>query len=140
MVRICKVCNTEKDLQTGFVKTGKGGYYKHTCKECIKPSQFARNLKAKYKMTLDQFNAMFAAQGSQCLLCKTPESERWCVDHDHNCCPTKGGYIKTCGECVRGILCNDCNLGLGNFKDNPDALLEAYAYLMGSKVKAGVKA
>jgi len=42
---------------------------------------------------------------------------RLAVDHDH-----KNGE-------VRGLLCHRCNVGLGNFQDNPELLLKAYKYL-----------
>jgi Recombination endonuclease VII. len=48
------------------------------------------------------------------------------IDHDHSCCPGS----KTCGKCVRGALCRDCNRGLGCFKDNPDLLMSGVAYLL----------
>jgi hypothetical protein len=32
------------------------------------------------------------------------------VDHDHNCCQTG----KSCGKCVRGLLCSTCNRSLGH--------------------------
>lgn len=41
------------------------------------------------------------------------------VDHDHSCCPT----AKTCGDCVRGVLCRSCNTSLGKFDDDAAALL-----------------
>lgn len=36
------------------------------------------------------------------------------VDHDHSCCQGRmPGGIVSCGECVRGLLCRTCNLGIG---------------------------
>lgn len=40
------------------------------------------------------------------------------VDHNHKCCPGQ----KSCGKCVRGILCNYCNSTLGYAKENPSVL------------------
>lgn len=48
------------------------------------------------------------------------------VDHDHECCPTG----KSCRECIRGFLCSTCNTGLGMFKDSPELLRKAAAYLI----------
>jgi hypothetical protein len=31
------------------------------------------------------------------------------IDHDHSCCPDKRG----CRNCIRGLLCADCNMMLG---------------------------
>lgn len=47
------------------------------------------------------------------------------VDHNHACCPGS----TSCGECVRGILCIQCNSALGMLKDSPDVALAAYHYL-----------
>ena len=51
---------------------------------------------------------------------KTP----WRLDHCHET-----------GE-FRGFLCNNCNVGLGKFKDDPEILLNAIAYLQGHKQKS----
>jgi|11_taG_2_1085331.scaffolds.fasta_scaffold00036_19 hypothetical protein len=36
-----------------------------------------------------------------------------CLDHDHTCCPTGG---KSCGKCVRGVICQQCNTAEGYIK------------------------
>ena len=55
-------------------------------------------------------------QKNVCGICKTP-GKPLCVDHCH-----------ATGK-VRGLLCRDCNLGLGNYKDNPVFTRAATAYL-----------
>jgi hypothetical protein len=47
------------------------------------------------------------------------------IDHDHSCCPGR----QTCGKCVRGLLCESCNHGLGQFKDSVEKLRGAADYL-----------
>lgn len=57
-------------------------------------------------------------------------TERLHIDHDHSCCDRKvTGSKRTCGNCVRGCLCNDCNLGMGFFHDDAERLDKAAAYL-----------
>jgi hypothetical protein len=50
----------------------------------------------------------------------------WRLDHCHET-----------GE-FRGFLCHNCNVGLGKFKDDPDILLNAIAYIQGHKEKAAL--
>ena len=65
--------------------------------------------------------------GTDCMICssKPTHGRRHHVDHDHNCCAGR----KTCGKCVRGILCARCNHGIGLFLNDPDLLLTAARYL-----------
>lgn len=84
------------------------------------------NLTYLYGITLEQRDAMLAEQGGVCALCGSADpAPRWCIDHDHACCP--GG--KSCGKCIRGVLCLKCNSGLGLFDDDPIRLRDAAAYL-----------
>jgi hypothetical protein len=69
-----------------------------------------------YGITLDQFEQMFALQGSACAVCRKT-GVTLCVDHCHRT-----------GE-IRGLLCRRCNIALGYCDDDPDILLAAVAYL-----------
>lgn len=84
-------------------------------------------MKSRYKISLDEYNAMLEGQDYGCMICGgINESGRaLAVDHDHTCCPGK----TTCGECMRGLLCSNCNRALGLFKDDSELLKKAAAYL-----------
>ena len=73
----------------------------------------------KYGITLEDFEAMEKAQNGLCAICFEPEKENQVlsVDHDH----------KT--NKVRGLLCGNCNRGIGNLKDSPAVLYRAIEYL-----------
>jgi hypothetical protein len=73
-----------------------------------------------YELTADGYNEMFASQEGKCLICKRHQEEfskRLFVDHDHR---TKK---------VRGLLCQNCNSGLGMFADDIERLKNAVNYL-----------
>ena len=81
-------------------------------------------LKHEFGMTPEDYDRMFANQHGCCLICHQPETRtvqgkisRLAIDHDHNT------------DQVRGLLCYQCNNGLGRFKDNPDRLRAAARYL-----------
>lgn len=74
-----------------------------------------KHLKERYGLTHDEVAAMVEAQGGTCAICQVKDAEH--VDHDHET-----------GD-VRGILCFTCNVGLGNFQDEPARLLLAHRYL-----------
>lgn len=87
------------------------------------------HLQSKYGLTEEAFAAIKVAQEDRCALCRDPFGKEAFVDHDHACCPGQ----RSCGECVRGILCRKCNQGLGMFNDNPDLLVAAAMYAVSKR-------
>ena len=83
----------------------------------------------RYGLTPETFADKLAAQGGRCDICGTrePGGQGWHVDHDHSCCNTRKN---SCGKCLRGILCTRCNIGIGNFKDDPVVILAARNYIL----------
>jgi len=73
-----------------------------------------------YKITAEDYDIMFAKQKGCCAICGRHQKELvkgLCVDHNH-----KTGKI-------RGLLCTDCNIGIGMFKDDLEMLQRAVKYL-----------
>jgi hypothetical protein len=91
----------------------------------------------RYGLTLETFAAMLAAQGGRCAVCLTsePGGQGWHVDHDHACCNTRK---RSCGKCTRGILCTRCNIGIGNFKDDPVIIQAAIDYITAYRARREV--
>lgn len=91
--------------------------------------------RVKYGIEPEQYDAILAAQGGGCAICSTDSpggSGGWHTDHDHACCPGQ----KSCGKCIRGLLCVNCNLALGQLKDDPALLRKAADYLEANRVVA----
>lgn len=78
-----------------------------------------RRLLARYGLTLESFDSLFVGQGRRCAIClsKEPGGKGWCVDH----CHIEGH--------VRGILCTNCNRGIGNLRDSAENCRRAAQYL-----------
>lgn len=71
-----------------------------------------------YGLSEQEYMALIEKQANRCAICGSKdEGKVLCVDHDHNT-----------GK-VRGLLCHNCNVGLGNFKDNSEVLASAIGYL-----------
>lgn len=97
--------------------------YREANREKVLESQRRSKLKINYGISLEDYDRILAEQGGVCALCKTDDPGRayFSVDHDH------------ITLVVRGLLCHNCNVGLGMFKDNVDALRAAVAYLDGDE-------
>ncbi len=129
-MKYCKDCQTEKPLDQ-FPKQPKNKDGRNTyCRECStirvnkSPNQKINARKAQlkklYNTTPEHYDELLAKQKGVCAICFEPEKgkrEYLCIDHDH-----KTGYI-------RGLLCHDCNLGIGKLKDSPELLKSAIWYL-----------
>ena len=88
-------------------------------KSRLKPKEkyAARTLETKYGINLSDYNLLLKKQNSLCAICNKTSDKKLCVDHNH-----KTGSI-------RGLLCKECNFGLGNFKDNIAIFESAINYL-----------
>jgi Recombination endonuclease VII len=86
----------------------------------VKAADRAGHLKRKFGLTPAEYEAKLAAQGGGCALCgREPTPDRQLdIDHDHRT------------GAVRGLVCNRCNQGLGQFGDDPICLAHAAAYLL----------
>lgn len=89
------------------------------------------HLPYRYGMTVAQYDELLASQGG-CAVCGKQQSEfkrRFSVDHDHSCC----SGARSCGKCVRGILCHPCNVAIHAVDTNPGWAFKAEKYLIRSK-------
>lgn len=141
----CTKCGVSKSL-TEFFRNG--DRYKSRCKKCTSEDlytwrdrnrseynnyaamwraknpekQMASEIKALYGLELEQYKGILEKQAYKCSICSkdhlpSAKKGRLAVDHNH-----KTGR-------VRGLLCMACNSGIGHFKDSPEILEKAVAYL-----------
>lgn len=146
MDKKCSKCFEVKTLDN-YHNKGKG-FIRNDCKECVrlygieyrkinkesikkkkhdyrikKPEiKYNSHLKIKYGITLQEYNVILKAQYYSCAICleKDKGDKRYrnlFLDHCHST-----------GK-VRGLLCKNCNYGLGNFKDNIELFSKAIKYL-----------
>lgn len=83
---------------------------------------YSRSLQIKYNIALADYLRMHRQQNHRCAICR--RKRKLYVDHDHACC--KGQ--RSCGKCVRGLLCCGCNLFVGRIEKAP-ALDAALTYI-----------
>lgn len=83
------------------------------------------HVKRLYKLDSETYLQMILDQNNLCLICKKPETNK---NKHGDIRPLSVDHCHTTGR-VRGLLCNQCNAGLGNFKDDLDSLRSAVEYL-----------
>jgi hypothetical protein len=122
---LCKECdsrkgreyyNANKEIKANYYRLRKG-YKKY------------QRLKYKYNLSDIDYDTMVINQEGVCKICQKKDIFDLAVDHDHNCCKGRN----SCGKCVRGLLCNRCNMALGAFDDDITKILKALDYLMSYK-------
>ena len=137
--KICCTCKLEKSLEDDFHKrsTAKDGR-QSSCKKCNtdqaqlwqknNPTYYLtrskRNAIARHHLTEEEYVQLLKRFNGKCWACKEQEQNLG-IDHDHTCCP--GSH--SCGRCVRGLLCVQCNTALGLLKDSEDRINSLLRYI-----------
>ena len=108
-MRHCRVCLEDKD---------EGCFDRHHCAPKSGYKRICRQCKAQQKAVLYRLRCkhIVPALGAACEICGI-ESERLCLDHDHNT------------QKLRGFLCANCNKGIGMLREDPRILAQAIEYL-----------
>ncbi len=126
----CTRCNRLKS-RSAFTpnRRYRSGLGSH-CKDCLRTARSSRKRQNQeyarrywYNITQEGWDNMVAAQGNRCAICQGVGE--LVVDHDHACCSGR----RTCGQCVRGLLCLRCNAGVGFLGDDPNRLKRAAEYI-----------
>ena len=141
-MKVCSHCRQDLPLSEFYItkKKLKSGEIKKTpryvCKACDRKAKRERDkrnpdrrankhLINKYGITLKQKQQMIIDQGCKCKICPKPispaEHSKSHVDHCH-----ETGHI-------RGVLCHNCNRGIGYLQHNPAILVSASQYLVQSE-------
>lgn len=141
-MRVCKKCKTEKKLDEFYnpPSMAKAGYkdgVDSQCKQCRRTAALVYTMKRYradpkkavrtnldnrrrrlYGVSPEQFDGMLDSQSSSCAICgEVPKKRPLCVDHNH------------ANGKVRALLCDNCNNGLGKFKDRAALLRKAAKYV-----------
>jgi hypothetical protein len=99
----CKACNTARATASA---------------ERIYGSVRGYHLQRRYGLGAEEVAEMIENQGRVCAICLRKPAAH--VDHEHG------------SGAVRGILCFTCNVGLGNFGDDPELMARGIDYLKGA--------
>lgn len=128
--KMCTVCKENLSIEDFSKISIKGKiYYQSSCKGCRNKFKVGKNkklgiyrrrdIKNKYGITEDYFNKLIIIQDNKCKICgkefKTNKAP--CIDHCH-----------ATGK-IRGLLCNNCNTGIGMLRDSTSILESAIKYL-----------
>jgi hypothetical protein len=106
----CSKCKRIKHAADFYRASSKKDGLSSACKKCHygdRRDEFAdRQRLRNFGLTAEEYTGMLAAQGGRCYIChRKPGRRRLAIDHDHSCCPGP----KSCGKCIRKLLCDDCN-------------------------------
>jgi len=128
----CEWCDTPATYQ----RAGIGSVWPYVCKRCMTPLRYVVTRLRDHRVPLDRVRLLLTNPG--CETCgidivnparsHTPGAGRaalLAVDHDHNCCA--GAH--SCGKCVRGLICGNCNTALGLAHNDAATLRRLADYL-----------
>jgi len=145
--KLCSKCKIDKDISDFARYKSNKGRISAQCKKClsIRSSNWSKlnrekarlieqktrakhpftrvnaKFKARYGISLAEYEKMSAHQQDKCLICdkhkSTNKNGKLFVDHCHT------------SKKVRGLLCDNCNKGIGLFNDSLALLRRAMEYL-----------
>ena len=139
--KFCRPCRAKQESQRAARKYVGGNRFCHKCAEPVpgaigKPGltvcdncrvdprangyeKERRRTLRKYGITQNDFDEMLHNQDNRCLICKAddPGNKGWCIDHCHDT------------GLVRALLCNACNMALGQVRENPRILRSMIEYV-----------
>lgn len=109
-----------RDGRASWCKQCTKGIYREQRKRVYSTENKRRwAIKSRYKVSVEQIDALFAKQKGLCGICNKPLG-RYHIDHDHD---TKE---------VRGLLCHGCNIKIGGWDNR--AWRKAAARWLGMKI------
>lgn len=114
----CRTCDEIKPLSEFHLSSRSKSGHRSECILCSKKRKNQKN----YGLSHDDLLNLYEKQKESCAICKTPITLFGLltnIDHNHET------------GLVRGLLCRNCNVGLGVFKDSTEILNNAIKYLMG---------
>jgi hypothetical protein len=115
--KLCRTCGEIKPHSVWHRNATASDGLSTRCKACRAIQGRGDHLKRKYGITEVERDELIASQMGICCICLAAPAAH--VDHCHET-----------GR-VRGVLCFSCNAALGQFKDRPDAIRRAAAYVEG---------
>ena len=139
--KVCRTCLVRKRLRDFHLGLSSPDGRQTNCKKCCSTlhkkyregkgagRMALARMKHKlvpYGLTLAEYQSIYDSQGGVCAICKKPECVKFrgkvrnlAIDHEHET-----------GK-VRGLLCMNCNRGLGAFFDDITVMHAAITYLGG---------
>ncbi len=100
--------------------------------------RYRRGNLARKGMNEQSYCELLESQNGVCAICLRPERrirngkiQRLAIDHNNLCCPAD----KSCDKCIRGLLCEACNMGIGKLEHNVESMNRAISYLNAHKLE-----
>lgn len=132
----CSKCKQFKPLERFHKRPERKVGRESRCIECKKNADASRwiknrdtqkklDIKRRYGISFEDYEAMYQAQNGVCAICKKPEKRihqngtpsQLCIDHCHTT------------DAVRGLLCDECNRALALVHENPEITTSLLQYI-----------
>jgi hypothetical protein len=112
-LRLCSSCRNFLELASFYRNSQMKDGLKSECKRCLRIRRHGGSDR----------DALAESQGGLCAICLKGKATQ--LDHDHRCCPGR----QACPGCVRGVLCMECNTGMGKLGDTLESIQRVVDYL-----------